>query len=172
LWRRNKADAARILPSSYLLISNEKAAFRYSNSSIYREVWLYSNYRADLGTPLGPRYRNGSVWKRDFTKGSVTVDPVNHTATISTSSPSASTPTTVPNSPTPTVASPTPLPPTATPTTIAPTATPIQPTATSVIQPTAIPTQIAPTAANTVVPDANRSRELVPAVGSETIYDD
>jgi hypothetical protein len=71
--------------ASYLLISNGKAAFRYSNSSIYREVWLYDNYKVQLGSPVGPRYQNGTAtWRRDFTNGYVIVDPVNHTATIST----------------------------------------------------------------------------------------
>lgn len=72
--------------ASYLLISNGKAAFRYSNSSIYREVWMYDNYKVQLGSPLGPRYKAGSAWRRDFQKGYVIVDPVKHTATISTTS--------------------------------------------------------------------------------------
>ena len=118
--------------ASYLLISNGKAAFRYS-SGIYREVWLYSDYQVDLGIPLGPRHQSGGLWRRDFTKGFVTVDPVNHTATISTD-PS-------------TAASPTPLMPTATPTTILPTATPVQPTA---VPSTQTPV---PAATNTQVPN-------------------
>jgi hypothetical protein len=71
--------------ASYLLISNGKAAFRYSNASIYREIWMYDNYKLQLGSPLGPRYKTGSSWRRDFQKGYVIVDPVKHTATISTS---------------------------------------------------------------------------------------
>ncbi len=70
--------------ASYLLVSNGKAAFRYSNSSVYREVWMYDNYNIQLGTPLGGRYQTGTAWRRDFTNGYVIVDPVNHTATIST----------------------------------------------------------------------------------------
>ena len=76
---------------SYLLITNGKAAFRYANAAAYRQVWPFSNYKIDLGTPLGPRYQSGTRWRRDFTKGYVIVDPVNHTATISTST-SPSTP--------------------------------------------------------------------------------
>ena len=70
--------------ASFLLIANGKAAFRYTNKAAYRQVWPYSNYRIDLGTPLGPRYQTGSLWRRDFTNGYVVVDPVNHTATIFT----------------------------------------------------------------------------------------
>ena len=71
--------------ASYLLISNGKAAFRYADDDLYREVWLYNNYNVDLGLPTGPRYQTGTAWRRDFTKGYVIVDPVNRTATISTS---------------------------------------------------------------------------------------
>jgi len=78
--------------ASYLLISNGKAAFRYSTDDAYREVWLYDNYKVDLGSPVGPRYLAGSVWKRDFTKGYVTVDPVNHTAVIAPSGPQTPSP--------------------------------------------------------------------------------
>lgn len=70
--------------ASYLLISNGKAAFRYSNTSTYREVWMYDNYKVQLGAPLGPRYQVGTSWRRDFKNGYVIVDPINHTATIST----------------------------------------------------------------------------------------
>jgi hypothetical protein len=69
--------------ASYLLISNGKAAFRYSTDDEYRNVWLYDNYRLNLGSPRGGRYLSGTSWRRDFTNGYVSVDPVNHTATIS-----------------------------------------------------------------------------------------
>ncbi len=172
------ADRQKFAFASYLLISNGKAAFRYSDGN-YREVWLYNNYQVDIGTPLGPRYQSGSLWRRDFTKGSVTVDPVNHTSTISTSaspvSPSTSTPTASP------ATSPTPLMPTATPTTGTPTTTPIQPTSTS-LQPTAtpiiLPTETValptatflPTATTIVQPTTTSSPTRNPS--SETIYDD
>lgn len=83
----NRADANRqnFAFASYLLISNGKAAFRYSNSDVYHEVWMYNNYYVDLGAPLGPRYKNGNLWTRDFTKGVVNVNPANHTATIEAS---------------------------------------------------------------------------------------
>lgn len=67
--------------ASYLLVANGQAAFRYSDSP-YRYIWLYENYKLDLGRPLGPRYQEGSVWRRDFERGTVTVDPVTRAATI------------------------------------------------------------------------------------------
>ncbi len=83
----NKSNANRqnFAFASYLLISNGKAAFRYSNSDAYQEVWMYNNYQVDLGAPLGPRFRSGNLWKREFTNGVVIVDPVSHTATIEAS---------------------------------------------------------------------------------------
>jgi hypothetical protein len=150
--------------ASYLLISNGKSAFRYSSVSKYGQVWLYSNYQADLGTPLGPRYQNGSLWRRDFTKGYVIVDPVNHTATISTNPLAASAPTSTPISATPSVISPTPLVPTtapiqATSTALQPTAI-LQPTFTSV-PPTAISTSIPPTSTSTIVPNQPSPTEAI-----------
>ncbi len=68
--------------ASYLLVSSTQAHFRYTHADEYDEVWLYSNYDLDLGLPLGPRYRQGNVWQRDFTRGSVSVDPYEREATI------------------------------------------------------------------------------------------
>lgn len=146
----NETDATRqnFAFASYLLISNGKAAFRYSNDASYSRVWLYNNYQVDLGTPLGPRYQSGSSWRRDFTKGYVIVDPVSHTATISTDSPSLPI-TSTPISTTQAAPSPTPLAPTATRTTVVPTATPIQATATSIFLPSPTTTLVAPTLAPT-----------------------
>ncbi len=84
--------------ASYLLISNGKVAFRYGNDSAYSQVWLYNNYSAQLGSPLGARYQTGTTWRRDFTNGYVIVDPTNHTATISTTPPATLTSTQVPTS--------------------------------------------------------------------------
>lgn len=80
--------------ASYLLISNGKASFRYATRD-YRQVLLYDNYRVQLGTPRGARYQVGTTWRRDFTNGYVIVDPINHTATISTTPPVTPTFTTV-----------------------------------------------------------------------------
>jgi hypothetical protein len=81
LQRQNFAFA------SYLLISNGKAAFRYSTDDAYRDTWLYDNYKVNLGSPTGPRYQSGTAWRRDFTGGSVVVNPVNHMASIAISGP-------------------------------------------------------------------------------------
>ncbi len=70
--------------ASYLLIANGLASFRYASEGRYQEVWLYPNYDLDLGEPLGARYQWGDQWRRDFSNGVVTVDPVAHTATITT----------------------------------------------------------------------------------------
>ena len=77
--------------ASYLLVMNGKASFRYGNAANYSEAWLYPNYEIDLGAPLGARYQSGSVWRRDFTNGYVVVDPINHTADISTTPPEPTT---------------------------------------------------------------------------------
>ncbi|MFH1906639.1 MAG: putative glycoside hydrolase [Chloroflexota bacterium] len=116
--------------ASYLLVSNGRASFRYTHHSDYGSVWLYPNYNIDLGSPLGPRYPQGNLWRRDFTKGSVIVDPVNHTVEITTET-----------APTATVApSATPTEPAATPT-VAPSATPTEPAATPTAAPTSTPTE-------------------------------
>jgi hypothetical protein len=79
--------------ASYLMISNGKAAFRYSTDDAYRDVWYYDNYKINLGSPKGARYQVGTSWRRDFTNGYVLVDPASHTAKISnsTSAPSIQT---------------------------------------------------------------------------------
>jgi hypothetical protein len=62
--------------ASYLLIANDNTSFRYADgSSGYRKVVLYENYNLEFGQPLGPRYKDGSAWRRDFTNGYVLVDP-------------------------------------------------------------------------------------------------
>ena len=150
--------------ASYLLISSGRAAFRYTNYDNYGKTWLYPNYDIDLGSPLGPRYPEGNLWKRDFTNGSVTVDPVNHTAQISTTPAPTATPTQPPATQTPEpTASPTQPPATQTP---EPTASPTQPPATQTPEPTA-----SPTAAPTTQPVAPLPTET-PAPATTTItYD-
>ncbi|MGZ9222586.1 MAG: putative glycoside hydrolase, partial [Anaerolineales bacterium] len=61
--------------ASYLLIANDYGFFRYAKSGVYSQMWLYDNYRVDLGQPLSTRYRQGDAWRRDFVKGSVIVNP-------------------------------------------------------------------------------------------------
>jgi hypothetical protein len=69
--------------ASYLLAWAPGVSFRYHKTSThYTEDWWYSDYDLKLGTPTGARYQSGSAWKRSFTHGTVTVDPVAHTSTI------------------------------------------------------------------------------------------
>ncbi len=60
--------------ASYLLIVNSKAYFRYSRP--YTTWHQYSNYNVTLGAPSAKRFQSGSIWKRNFECGYVTVDPV------------------------------------------------------------------------------------------------
>jgi hypothetical protein len=65
--------------ASYLLVNDGNAFFRYTNSDNYEKVWLYDNYSIDLGAPLDTAYREGIItWRRDFEKGSVTINPFTH----------------------------------------------------------------------------------------------
>ena len=68
--------------ASYLLVNQGRAIFRYANSNKYREVWVYENYNVPLGAPLGPRYKDGDAWRRDFTNGTVMVNPDTHKSEI------------------------------------------------------------------------------------------
>jgi hypothetical protein len=72
----------RFALASYLLIANDYASFRYADAEGYREVFLYENYSLDLGDPLGPRYKEGDTWRRDFTNGYVLANPQTHSAEI------------------------------------------------------------------------------------------
>lgn len=68
--------------ASYLLVNQENAIFRYANSSMYREIWVYDNYNVPIGYPLGPRYQDGDAWRRDFSNGTVMVNPESHESEI------------------------------------------------------------------------------------------
>jgi len=70
--------------ASYLLVNNGRAFFRYTAGELYNETWLYPNYFIELGAPLGPRYQDGDVWRRDFTQGSVIADPLTQVGIITT----------------------------------------------------------------------------------------
>jgi len=73
--------------ASYLLAWAPQVSFRYHKTSThYTEDWWYPNYDLALGTPTGARYQSGSLWKRNFTNGTVTVDPNAHTGTIALAS--------------------------------------------------------------------------------------
>ena len=82
-WQSD-VDRQKFAFASYLLISRGKAAFRYSTDDAYREVWLYDNYNIRLGNPLGAKYQQNGIWRRDFANGYVIVDPVSHAAVIAT----------------------------------------------------------------------------------------
>ena len=88
-----QSDTARMRfgLASYLLIAQQNASFRYADatgsaSPGYYAAWLYPEYQARLGNPTGPRYQAGSVWRRDFACGYVTVDVAATTGTIATDS--------------------------------------------------------------------------------------
>jgi hypothetical protein len=79
---RNDLDRQKFAFASYLLVANGQAVFRYASTDSYREVWLYDNYKLDVGIPKGARYKSKGDWRRDFSNGSVTVNPQKHTAEI------------------------------------------------------------------------------------------
>ena len=78
----NDLDRQKFAFASYLLVADAHAVFRYANSDSYRKVWLYDDYKLDLGTPTGKRYESKGDWRRDFTNGYVTVNPQEHKAEI------------------------------------------------------------------------------------------
>ena len=67
---------------SYLLVNNGNSSFRYTNSQVYDEIWLYDNYKYDLGIPQGPRFKVGDQWIRKFSKGEVMVNPKSNESSI------------------------------------------------------------------------------------------
>jgi hypothetical protein len=67
---------------SYLLVAAGRSSFRYTNGQDYRNIWIYENYSIRLGDPVSARYKRGDNWCRDFTNGSVMVNPVSHASTI------------------------------------------------------------------------------------------
>lgn len=76
---KTDAVAQTFALSSYLLIADGgDAYFRYAsntNGHEYASFWLYPNYNVQLGSPTSARYTTGSLWRRDFDCGYVTVDP-------------------------------------------------------------------------------------------------
>ena len=68
--------------ASYLLIANENVSFRYTDAAGYQEILLFENYALDLGKPLGPRKKVLDSWRRDFSNGTVLINPQKHTAEI------------------------------------------------------------------------------------------
>ncbi len=68
--------------ASYLLLANSNVYFRYTHSDSYREWWTYENYELNLGAPLGDRYEENGVWRRDFQNGYLIVNPQQRQAEI------------------------------------------------------------------------------------------
>lgn len=82
---RTATARQRFAFASYLLVAGPRISFRYTNareSGSYREAWMYDNYNARLGTPLGIRYQTGGGWRRNFTHGYVLVNPTTHSSKI------------------------------------------------------------------------------------------
>jgi hypothetical protein len=73
----------RFALASYLLVARDQAYFRYADADLYAQTWVYGDYQTRLGNSMGSRYQAGSLWRRDFACGYVTVDSVNHHGGIS-----------------------------------------------------------------------------------------
>ncbi len=69
----------------YLLVKNDPWVYlnidwggKYKDMRrLFREYGDIIN--ADYGVPVGDRYKDGNLWKREYSKGVVVVDPVKHT---------------------------------------------------------------------------------------------
>jgi hypothetical protein len=71
--------------ASYLLVTNGRSAyFRYSDDGGQYVRWpTHARYDVQLGAARGPRYQlPDGRWRRDFERGSVTVDPAARIGTI------------------------------------------------------------------------------------------
>lgn len=78
-------DAARrqFAFASYLLVSGPTVSWRYASADSYEVPFPLDGLAVELGSPVGERVvqDDGSV-RRDFTNGSVVVNPVTRTASI------------------------------------------------------------------------------------------
>ena len=83
---RTDLERMRFALASYLLVADGESYFRYTGDAdlSYYEAWLYDDYEAQLGVPLGSRYKTGSQWRRDFACGYVLADPAAHGGRIVT----------------------------------------------------------------------------------------
>lgn len=79
---RNDLARQQFAFASYLLTSSGLASFRYASHDHYDEAWIYDNYDIELGAPLGPRYQEGNIWRRDFQNGSISIDLTTRSAEI------------------------------------------------------------------------------------------
>ena len=80
--KKDDIERQKFAFASYLLIADGQAVFRYAHHSAYREIWWYETYELELGTAIGPAFRDGKIWKRAFENGIVTVNPVEQTSNI------------------------------------------------------------------------------------------
>ncbi len=81
---QNNIERQKFAFASYLLINHGLASFRYADASAYNQTWFYNNYYIDIGEPLNVRYQDGDEWRRDFSNGTVIVNPEENTAEIIT----------------------------------------------------------------------------------------
>lgn len=74
---RDDLERMRFSLASYMLVAtaDTRATFRYTHTGNYEELWWYPEYDMNFGLPIGKRYRQGSLWARDYQCGRVTVDP-------------------------------------------------------------------------------------------------
>lgn len=81
---QNDLARMRFSLASYLLVAtpDNRATFRYAQTSEYEKLWWYPEYELHFGEPAGPRYRDGDVWVRNFACARVAVDPAKQTGTI------------------------------------------------------------------------------------------
>ncbi len=77
-------ERMRFSLASYMLVAtaDDRATFRYTHTGSYDELWWYPEYDMNFGLPVGKRYRQGTLWVRDYQCGRVTVDPDRHVGHI------------------------------------------------------------------------------------------
>jgi hypothetical protein len=70
--------------ASYLLVAtpDRRATFRYARTSDYEVLWWYPEYDQNYGAPLGPRYRDGEWWVREYACAWVKADPARRVGAI------------------------------------------------------------------------------------------
>ncbi len=73
----NDIPVRMFLFSSYLLVSNKNVAFSMSDRgfSHYEYPYYFPEYDVDLGQPLGSYTDNNGIYKREFKRGLVLVNP-------------------------------------------------------------------------------------------------
>ena len=77
---RDDTSFERYARASFLLGWDGEGALLYRTSQ-GTDPWS-PDWTIDIGTPTGARYRVGAAWRRDFTGGTVVVDPSTKTVTV------------------------------------------------------------------------------------------